>query len=204
MEEIKTFCLTDEQKDVITKLLKLSPEKAPEIFELLERLVESDSWIELYPNNKVKAVKLASARVANLKAISKSFGELATVLSEIDPLILTHLDDQFSFLQFKISRERNPKRSSSREVLPLIEIVPQIRDWAKFSADTIKASDASGYLFRFLCELDEFCYFHVDDTVKVTQTKLAKLTSILLGLEEDAAKKQVKNWIKKQRGDKSR
>jgi hypothetical protein len=203
MGEKKPFCLTDQQKVAITKLLNLSPEKSQVIFDELERLVEFDSWTELYPNNKVKAVKLASARVVNLNAISKSFGELATVLSEVDPLILSHLDDQFSFLQFQISRERNTEKAGFREIQPLSQIVPQIRDWAQNAADTIKSTDARGHLYRFLCELDDFCYWQLDDSVTITDTKLSKLTSILLGVELDAARKQVGRWREKQREDKS-
>ena len=156
MKEKISFSLTDLQKCEITKLLNLSDEKAPVIFDALEHLVQADGWLIFDSTGKVSSEKLAARRVRDLKSVSDHLGKLDDALSKIDRVILRHIDDQFSNFHFEMSQISNAKIDSRRTVIPLRELIKKTRDLTKNAAKIIGEDDSTGYLKRFLSELEEF------------------------------------------------
>jgi hypothetical protein len=198
------YSLSADQKKKIIALLNLSDDKAPTILEALERLVRVDGWLGFSSTGEVIKDKLAARRVRDFNSVSHILERLVTVLSKIDPVVAGHIDDQFSLLQFEMSQIREAEKTSRRKVLPLWELITQLQKWSEYSAQTIKASDGSGYLARFLNELEDFWLLHISDSLQIDDIKLYKLTNILVGIEEDTARKQVTRWREPEKVDKSK
>ena len=194
------YSLNDLQKKQIAALLKLTEKQAPASFEALERL--ANEWLRFSPAGEVLKDKLAARRVLDFKAVSKSFASLATALSKIDPEVLQHLDVQFSYRQVETSQTRDDEQTTQRTVLPVLELIRKTRDWAKNSAEKIQEDDASGYLKRFLSELEDFWFWQLNGSIKMSDARLYRLITILLGLDEEATRKQVRRWRKSKGGDK--
>jgi len=196
------YSLSADQKKQIIALLNLSDDKAPTILEALERLVRVDGWLGFSSTGEVIKDKLAARRVRDFKAVSKSLASLATVLSKIDPQVLQHLDDQFSYLQIETSQTKDDKQTTQRKVLPVVELIRKMRDWAKNSAEKIKEDDASGYLKRFLSELEDFWFWQLNGSIEMSDVRLSGLLMILFHHDKETTRKQVRRWRNSKGADK--
>ena len=190
------FRLNADQKGEISKLLRVSEEEQPRIFAALEHLVNVDAWLDRDASGKIKTTKVGQRRARELNSIAKGFGDLAKVLTKIDPSVPHHLDDQFSTFQFEMLQGRKSEKTSARSVLPLKELVSKTRDWASNSSNEIKREEP-GYFYRFFHEVEQFYYWNISKKKKISKAKFSKLVAILLGIPEDHAKKQLKRWKEK-------
>lgn len=196
MVHLSEFRLNAEQKEEISKLLSVLEEEQPRIFAALEHLVNVDAWLERDASGKIQTTKVAQRRSRELDSIAKGFGDLAKVLTKIDPSVLHHLDDQFSTFQFEMLQCRKSEKTSARSVLPVKELVSKTRDWASNSRDKI-TQGGQGYFHRFFHEVEQFWYWNISKEEKISNAKFSKLVAILLGIPEDHAKKQLKRWEEK-------
>lgn len=187
------FRLNADQKREISKLFCVSEEEQPRIFAALEHLVNVDAWLERDAFGKIKTTKIGQRRARELNAIAKGFGALEKVLTKTDPLVLYHLDDQFSTFQFEMLQRRKTEKTSARSILPVTELVSKTRDWASNSRDKI-TEEGQGYFHRFFHEVEQFWYWNISKEKTISTAKFSKLVAILLGIPEDHAKKQLKRW----------
>jgi len=112
------------------------------------------------------------------------------------------MDDQFSYLQVETSQTRDDEQTTQPKVLPVVELIRKTRDWAKNSAEKIKEDDASGYLKRFLSELEDFWFWQLNGSIEMSDVRLYGLITILLDINEEATRKQVRSWRKSKGADK--
>ncbi len=196
MVRLSEFRLSAKQKEEVSKLLGVLEEEQPRIFAALEHLVNVDAWLERNASGKFKTTKVWQRRSRELNSIAKGFGDLAQVLSKIDPSVLHHLDDQFSTFQFEMLQCRKSEKTSARSVLPVKELVSKTREWASDSRDKI-TQEGQGYFHRFFHEVEQFWYLNISKEKKIPNAKFSKLVAILLGIPEDHAKKQLKRWEEK-------
>ncbi len=196
MVRLSEFRLSAKQKEEVSKLLGVLEEEQPRIFAALEHLVNVDAWLERDASGKIKTTKVGQRRARELNSIAKGFGDLAQVLSKIDPSVLHHLDDQFSTFQFEMLQCRKSEKTSARSVLPVKELVSKTREWASDSRDKI-TQEGQGYFHRFFHEVEQFWYWNISKEKKISNAKFSKLVAILLGIPEDHAKKQLKRWEEK-------
>ena len=185
-----------QQKEEVSKLLGVLEEEQPRIFAALEHLVNVDAWLEHDASGKIKTTKVGQRRARELNSIARGFGDLAQVLSKIDPSVLHHLDDQFSTFQFEMLQGRKGEKTSARPVFSVKQLVSQTRDWAGNSRDRI-TQEGRSYFHRFFHEVEQFWYWNISKEKKIPNAKFSKLVAVLLGIPEDHAKKQLKRWKEK-------
>ncbi len=196
MVRLSEFRLRAKQKEEVSKLLGVLEEEQPRIFAALEHLVNVDAWLERNASGKFKTTKVGQRRARELNSIAKGFGDLAQVLSKVDPSVLHHLDDQFSTFQFEMLQGRKGEKTSARPVFSVKQLVSQTRDWGGNSGDKI-TQEGQGYFHRFFHEVEQFWYWNISKEKKIPNAKFSKLVAILLGIPEDHAKKQLKRWKEK-------
>ncbi len=196
MVRLSEFRLSAKQKEEVSKLLGVLEEEQPRIFAALEHLVNVDAWLEHDASGKIKTTKVGQRRARELNSIARGFGDLAQVLSKVDPSVLHHLDDQFSTFQFEMLQGRKGEKTSARPVFSVKQLVSQTRDWAGNSGDKI-TQEGRSYFHRFFHEVEQFWYWNISKEKAISNAKFSKLVAILLGIPEDHAKKQLKRWKEK-------
>jgi len=203
MKNKTPYTLNNDEKQKISRLLQLSEEIAPHIFNSLEHLMNRDSWLEIGSDGAVTKAKVAARKCRDLEKISTCLDKVSKVLENIDQEILYHLDDHFSILLWETSQPRGLENSNRRALIPVKELISRTSSWAHRASNEIKTTDGIGYQQRFLAELENFWYSEAEYLVKLSGKKFQKLVAILLRMEEESASKIVKRTrVKKQGGDK--
>lgn len=197
-----SYRLSDHQKKEISTLLELPAEQAPQTFDALEHLMNHDAWLEFDPEGNANRTKVAARKIRDLKLISKSLDELGKALGKIDPDVLCHLEDEFSFFHFEISQRSMSEKTSMREQIQLKTLITRTSEWARYAGNRLESEEGTGYFYRFFAEIEAFWEWNIQDSVKLTNSKYRRLIAILLDIDEDTAKTQLKRWRASKRGDK--
>jgi len=203
MRQINGYCLNDQQKADIGRLLKIPQNNEQAIFDDLEHRMNTDAWLVFDSDGKATAEK-KSARIArDLNLLSQSLTKLGKTLAKIDPLVLGHLDDQFSFFYFEMSQGASNTADCTRSVLPLKKLISQTSEWASHTMSISNEDGGRGYFHRFFTEIEDFWYWNVTETAKLPNASFRKLIVILSNSDDDTVKKQLKRWAAKKSGDKT-
>ena len=228
---VKKYCLDDQQKQKIIQLLEprggiknnslkaeLISHRMNTILDDLEHRMNTDAWLELDSRGRVtirkqkeieeKEEKEADRIARNFNTLSQELGKLAKTLRKIDPVVLSHLDDNFSLFHFEALQARSPDKTTRRAVLPLNELISRTYEWASRAKVKVKEEGRS-YFDRFFHEIEEFWFYNVSDKEILPNTNFRKLIVILRNSDgaddDDIVKKQLKRWTAKRRGgDKSK
>ena len=203
MHPVKKYLLNEKQKREIRLLLKIPKDNEEFVFDDLEHRMNTDSWLVFDSDGKVTKKKKFAQIARDLTSLSKSLGGLEKSLRKIDPLVLSHLNDEFSFLYFKMSQGASLPKEINRPVISFKELISKTRSWASRANERITEDVGGSYFQRFFNEIEDFWLWNVSEVEVLPNTRFRKLIAILSDSDDDTVKKQLMRWKAMANRDKS-